>query len=326
MRDLLDSSIGGTVALSTALSPNLWPALVDPTQIELVILNLAINARDAMAVGGALTIGTSNRRLDAALGGLPAGYHGDTPAGDYVVVTVTDTGTGMTPDVAAKAFEPFFTTKEVGRGSGLGLAQVYGFAKQSGGGVILDTAPGRGTSISVLLPRAASDGGSAAAPTPLPASAWTGQSCHVLLVDDDDAVREVSASLLQDLGCSVEQADSGKAALAALDGWTAQSLPDLVLMDFAMPGMNGVEVATAMHARYPALPVVFVTGYADLSAVAPFDQALVLQKPYREPQLRAILERALGAGFAGGVRAAPAAGVAKPAQPNQAAWQGIDGR
>ncbi len=291
MRDLLDSSIGGTVALSTALSPGLWPALVDATQIELVILNLAINARDAMAVGGSLTIGTANRTLAQPVG--------DTPAGDYVVVMVADTGTGMTKEVAAKAFEPFFTTKEVGRGSGLGLAQVYGFAKQSGGGVILDTEPGRGTTVSVLLPRAGLEADSASPVLPAVAAAWSGQSCRVLLVDDDDAVREVSACLLQELGCTVQQAASGQAALAAVDGWTAQTLPDLVLLDFAMPGMNGVEVAAAVRARYPALPIVFVTGYADLSALAAVDRTLVLQKPYREPQLRAILERVLGPNFAG---------------------------
>jgi CheY-like chemotaxis protein len=121
----------------------------------------------------------------------------------------------------------------------------------------------------------------------------------VLLVDDDDAVREVSACLLQELGCTVHQAASGQAALAAVEGWTAQTLPDLILLDFAMPGMNGVEVAAAIRARYPALPIVFVTGYADLSALAPVDRTLVLQKPYREPQLRAILERVLGRNFAG---------------------------
>ncbi len=286
MRDLLDSSIGRTVALSTALSPGLWPALVDPTQIELVILNLAINARDAMAVGGSLTIGTLNRTLDEPIG--------DTPPGDYVVVSVADTGTGMTPEVAAKAFEPFFTTKEIGRGSGLGLAQVYGFAKQSGGGVILDTVPGRGTTVSVLLPRASEHAGTTPTPaTPATSTTWPGRSCRVLLVDDDDAVREVSASLLQELGCIVEQADSGEAALAALEQWTEPTTPDLVLLDFAMPGMNGVEVATAIRTRLPALPIVFATGYADLSALSTIERCHVLQKPYREPQLRTVLERAL---------------------------------
>jgi CheY-like chemotaxis protein len=252
-----------------------------------VILNLVINARDAMAVGGSLTIGTANRTLDEPVG--------DTATGDYVVVSVTDTGTGMTPEVAAKAFEPFFTTKEVGRGSGLGLAQVYGFAKQSGGGVILDTAPGRGTTVSVLLPRAMEDANRVAPPTQAVANAgWTGQAHRVLLVDDDDAVREVSAALLHELGCTVDQANSGEAALAALEGWTADTMPDLVLLDFAMPGMNGVEVATAMRARLPALPIVFATGYADLSALSEVDRCFVLQKPYREQQLRMVLERALG--------------------------------
>jgi PAS domain S-box-containing protein len=286
MRDLLDSSIGGTVRLSTVLSASLWPALVDPTQIELVILNLALNARDAMAVGGSLRIGTDNRTIEEPLS--------DAPPGDYVVVRVEDNGTGMTPDVAAKAFEPFFTTKAVGRGSGLGLAQVYGFAKQSGGCVLLDTEPGRGTVVSVLLPRA-----TATTPTPTRAPPSNGppagsrQTRRVLLVDDDDAVREISAALLHELGYIVTEVAGGEQALAAVADWAPRTMPDVVLLDFAMPGVNGVEVAAAIRARVPAMPIVFITGYADLTALAAIDHALVLQKPYRETQLQAILDRAL---------------------------------
>ena len=289
MRVLLDSSIGGTVALSTETALGLWLALVDPTQIELVILNLAINARDAMAVGGSLTIATRNRTLLEPVG--------DTPAGDYVEVSVSDTGTGMTPEVAAKAFEPFFTTKEVGRGSGLGLAQVYGFAKQSGGGVVLETAEGRGTTVAVLLPRAEAEDAPLTdhPPAPVP-TGEPGRLRRALLVDDDDAVREMSAELLRDLGCEVEEANSGEAALEALETWSAETVPDVVLLDFAMPGINGVAVSAVLRERFPALPIVFVTGYADLTALASTDAGMVLQKPYREPQLRAILEQAVRSG------------------------------
>ena len=153
MRDLLQTTLGGSVSISTALQPALWRALVDPTQLELIILNLAINARDAMEVGGSLSLRTDNVSLEDRPG-QPKRPEEPEP-GAYVALTVTDTGSGMTPEVLAKAFEPFFTTKEVGRGSGLGLAQVYGFAKQSGGGVRIDTTPGSGTAVHVFIPRAA---------------------------------------------------------------------------------------------------------------------------------------------------------------------------
>ncbi|HEY3696019.1 ATP-binding protein [Phenylobacterium sp.] len=148
-RDLLQSTMGGVASIETVLQPDLWPATIDPTQIELVILNLAINGRDAMEGGGSPVVKTANTLL-----GAPQ-YPEEPPAGDYVMVSVTDSGTGMTPEVRAKAFEPFFTTKPVGRGSGLGLSQVYGLAKQSGGGVRIITGPGKGTSVQVFLPRAA---------------------------------------------------------------------------------------------------------------------------------------------------------------------------
>src|SRR3546814_540053 len=148
MRDLLQSTMGGSVQIRTALQTELWPAMIDPTQIELVVLNLAINARDAMEVGGALTVETGNVTLD------PPVQPQEAPAGDHVMIAVTDTGSGMSDEVLAKAFEPFFTTKEVGKGSGLGLSQVFGLAKQSGGGVRIDSTLGEGTSVQVFLPRA----------------------------------------------------------------------------------------------------------------------------------------------------------------------------
>ncbi|MGZ3376497.1 MAG: response regulator [Phenylobacterium sp.] len=283
MRDLLQATMGGSVRIETVLQPDLWPAMIDPTQIELVILNLAINARDAMEVGGTLTVETGNVTLGAPIRPEEPG------AGEYVMVAVTDTGSGMTAEVLAKVFEPFFTTKEIGKGSGLGLSQVFGLAKQSGGGVRIDSTPGEGASVRVFLPRAASapeadavDGLSADEPAP--------KNLKVLLVDDDSAVREVTAGLLQDLGYRVVEAGSGGAALDMLD---RQAEIDLLLLDFAMPGMNGAEVAREVHARRPGLPILFVTGYADTEALAAAGDDGILRKPFVERDLAAKLRSAL---------------------------------
>ena len=182
MRDLLQSTIGGRVGIETRLQPALWPAMIDPTQIELVILNLAINARDAMEVGGTLSVETANVVL-----GAPERPE-EAPAGEYVMVRVADTGPGMSDEVLAKAFEPFFTTKDIGKGSGLGLSQVFGLAKQSGGGVRIDTRVGEGVSVSVFLPRAGEAAAAADAPSAVQACA-SKVDAQVLLVDDDGAVR-----------------------------------------------------------------------------------------------------------------------------------------
>jgi signal transduction histidine kinase len=275
MSDLLQSTMGGSVRLETALAPGLWPAMIDPTQIELVILNLAINARDAMEVGGALTVATANVTL--AQPQRPE----DPAAGDYVMVSVTDTGSGMTEEVLAKAFEPFFTTKEVGKGSGLGLSQVFGLAKQSGGGVRIETGVGQGTSVKVYLPRA----GQSAAAVEAHGVAHAGHRAAgavVLLVDDDAAVREVTGGLLRDLGYEVIEAGSGGAALEVFD---RSPQVDLVLLDFAMPGMNGAEVARELRARRPDVSILFATGFADTGALADADKAQLIQKPYIEEQV-----------------------------------------
>ncbi|HZZ68793.1 MAG TPA: ATP-binding protein, partial [Phenylobacterium sp.] len=228
MHDLLQSTMGGSVRIETRLQADLWPAMIDPTQIELVILNLSINARDAMEVGGSLTVETSNVVL-----GPPARPE-EPPAGDYVMVAVSDTGVGMTEEIRAKVFEPFFTTKDVGKGSGLGLSQVFGLAKQSGGGVRIDTAPGEGTSVKVYLPRAEAEP-DCAPETEKHAVRAGAEDVRVLVVDDDSAVREVSAGMLGDLGYRVIEAGSGGAALDVLE----RERIELLLLDFAMPGMNG---------------------------------------------------------------------------------------
>ena len=268
MRDLLQSSMGGSVRIEVRLGRDLWPAMIDPTQIELVILNLAINARDAMEVGGTVTVETAN-----VVVGAPERPE-EPPAGDHVMVAVRDTGTGMTPDVLAKAFEPFFTTKEVGKGSGLGLSQVYGLAKQSGGGVSIETAPGAGTTIKVFLPRART---SASSETALAAEPGPqGDGAVVLIVDDDAAVRLVTASLLRELGYAVVEAGSGGSALQTLDERTDISL---ALLDYAMPGMNGMEVGREIQLRRPHLPILFATGFADDALIGLAGEDHVLGKP-----------------------------------------------
>jgi PAS domain S-box-containing protein len=285
MRELLHSTMGGSIRIETGLQDDLWRALVDPTQIELIILNLAINARDAMEVGGGLTVKTANVTLDA-----PPRRPEEPGPGDYVTLTVSDSGTGMTDEVLARAVEPFFTTKEVGKGSGLGLAQVYGFAKQSGGGIRIDTRLGEGTSVSVYLPRAreaaAADRGPAAEP---PDAAGTGG--RILLVDDDSAVREVAAATLMEMGYSVVEAGSGGAALEALEDGQAV---DLLLIDYAMPGMNGGEVARAARARHPSLSVLFITGYADLQALGGIGEDRIVQKPFSSGELSRKVQQAIG--------------------------------
>jgi PAS domain S-box-containing protein len=274
MRELLQTTIGGSVALETRLSSGLWPALVDPTQIEMIILNLAINARDAMSVGGHLIIETRNVSLEVA--------DADLRPGEYVQLTVSDTGTGMTEEVLARAMEPFFTTKEVGKGSGLGLAQVYGFAKQSGGGVKIRTAVGEGTSISVMFPRADKLEEAAAARTPAALNGPEMAHETILLVDDDEAVRDVTASMLREKGYNVIEAGSGSEALTIMD---ERDGFDLMLVDYAMPGMNGGDFVRAARKSHPGLPAIFLTGYADLNDLQTFAGDRVVQKPFKPEEL-----------------------------------------
>ncbi|TXM73359.1 response regulator [Methylobacterium sp. WL69] len=300
MGDLLQSSIGGAVQIETLLQADLWPALVDATQIELVILNLAINARDAMAVGGRLTVETAN----VTITGAPSRPEQPQP-GEYVMVSVSDTGTGMTPEVLARVFEPFFTTKEVGKGSGLGLAQVYGFVKQSGGGIRIDTVSGEGTSIKVYLPRVAGDAAAAPArPGPVDCARThpPGGRPVLLVVDDDSEVREVTTTRLAEAGYDVREAPSGLQALASLE---ADPCIDLVVLDFAMPGMNGAEAAIEIRRRWPDMPVLFVTGFADTDALtkAGVDRADgIVLKPFRVGELERKVALALAEPMSPGLR------------------------
>lgn len=276
MRDLLQSTMGGSIQIETSFQTALWPAMVDPTQLELAVLNLAINARDAMKVGGTLTVSTANVTL-----GEPT-HPEEPPAGDYVAIRVSDTGTGMSEEVRRKVFEPFFTTKEVGKGSGLGLSQVLGFAQQSRGGVCIESNPGTGTCVHIYLPRSAiqvEKMTTALVRNKAPALANGGK---VLLVDDDNDVREVTAAMLRDLGYSVLEAGSGGGAFEWLEH---ERMIDLIVMDFAMPGMNGAEVARQVKIKRPTLPILFITGFADRAAISDIEGAQIIGKPFSRDEL-----------------------------------------
>jgi len=283
MHELLQSTIGGSIRIETKLADDLWSAMADPTQLELAVLNLAINARDAMGIGGTLTVSTRNVAL-----GQPI-HPEDPPPGEHIEICVSDTGSGMTPEVRAKAFEPFFTTKEIGKGSGLGLSQILGFAKQSGGGVRIHSKVGEGTSICLYVPRAdraperTQEGELSAADARALAGA------RILLVDDDNAVRDVTAEALREMGYEVLEAGSGGAALDVLDGLDI----DLLIIDLAMPGMSGAELASRVRAHWPELPILFVTGFADRSLLADVSEAHIVGKPFAPGELATKAQSAL---------------------------------
>jgi PAS domain S-box-containing protein len=287
MRDLLSVTFGGTIKLRTALAGDLWPALVDPTQIELIVLNLAINARDAMPSGGVLTLETFNAVIDDG----PFGSEDPLP-GHYVALAVNDTGVGIPDDVLPRVFEPFFTTKEPGKGSGLGLSQVFGFAKQSGGGVAIESAVGEGTSVRVFLPRAEAvrrdrDEEPSADAGP---GAQARKKGTIVVVDDDKAVLRTTVRMLDMLGYAAVAAGSGEEALRLI---ASGMRIDLVLADFAMPEMTGGELAETIRATRPALPVILVTGFGNSKVLKDFGEARILQKPYAEDELLERIARAL---------------------------------
>ena len=254
MSDLLRHSIGGDIRLETVLAGGLWRTFADPNQLENIILNLAVNARDAMPEGGRLTIETQNTHLDERY----VAAHPGMVAGQYVLIAVTDTGTGMPAEVIEKAFDPFFTTKPVGKGTGLGLSQVYGFVKQSGGHVKIYSEVGQGTTIKIYLPRLF--GASAQDPEENAEQALPrGDNREVVLVvEDEPAVRRFSVEALTELGYQVLEADGASAALQLLDAH-----PEIVLLftDVVMPEVNGAKLAEEARRRRPMLKVLFTTGY-----------------------------------------------------------------
>jgi PAS domain S-box-containing protein len=287
MVPLLRSTIGGNLGITVRAEPGVSAALADPTQLELAILNLAINARDAMPNGGAITIEMANVTL-----GEPT-WPEEPAAGDYVAVRVSDTGSGIPDAVRDRIFEPFFTTKEVGRGSGLGLSQVLGVAKQLGGGLAVRSIPDEGTRISIFLPRAGEMAPDNADIAAMPAAeAESGRRARILLVDDDADVRSIAGAVLSDAGYEVVEASSGAAALDALE--RADCPTGLVLADVAMPGINGVEFAAIVRRTWPALPVLLMTGYADSGLLRKGGDHEVLRKPFQAAELEAKVRRAMG--------------------------------
>ena len=281
MDELLDRSLRGDVEVEVRLAPDVWPVFVDAGEFELAILNLAVNARDAMAGGGCIVIAADN--VVEAVDGQPR---------EMVRLVVRDTGSGMPDDVLARVFEPFFTTKDVGKGSGLGLAQVYGFAKQSGGRVNIETAVGKGTAITLLLPRSTRPAGAdEAGPQPGEASAPAAGTC-VLLVEDDPAVAGLVGDMLDSLGYEVMQARSVQAALGALGGGHRV---DLVFSDIMMPGgMDGIALAREVHHRRDGLPVLLTSAFADTAAAQARAMGIgVLRKPYGIEDLRVALRQVL---------------------------------
>ena len=287
MIDLLRRALGETIRLDLALADQLWPTHVDPSQLENAVLNLAINGRDAMTAGGVLTITTANCELDEAW--LKQHRLGLAPGG-YVLLAVRDTGEGMPPEIVSRALEPFFTTKEVGRGTGLGLSQVYGFVSQSGGHLQIDSAVGEGTAIRIYLPR---DDRPSEAPAPKReaengselARARPGET--VLIAEDEEQVREMAVETLTELGYGVRAAPNGAEALAMLE---AEPGISLLFTDVVMPRMDGRRLAEAAAALRPGLPVLFTTGYTGDAIVhgGRLDSGVeLLQKPYTAQALAA---------------------------------------
>jgi PAS domain S-box-containing protein len=284
MSNLLTATMGGTVQIRTALPADLWTALVDPTQFELVVLNLANNARDAMPSGGILTLETFNAVIDRS-----PSRSGDPLQGRYVAITISDTGAGISDDILPRVFEPFFTTKEPEKGSGLGLAQVYGFAKQSGGSVRIETRVSEGTSVTVFLPctkailgeRETVDAGQ---------SLETKKGGRILVVDDDKEMLRTTVRLLEAYGYVAVSAASGDEALLLIASGPEM---DLVVADIAMPEMTGTELARTIHSRHPALPIILVTGSSNPNVLKHFGEAQILRKPYADRELVARITRAL---------------------------------
>ena len=297
MLELLRQILEENVEIKTVMSPKLWYTEVDQNQLENALLNLVVNARDAMPEGGKLSIETENRRFRRTT--LDSGNRA-IPAGDYIVLSLSDTGVGMPPDVVARAFDPFFTTKEVGKGSGLGLSMVYGFVEQSGGHVAIESEPARGTTVRIFLPRGKVRPRTAKARVTLGArSAAHGET--ILIVEDDDDVRHLVISMLTSLGYQTLEAQNGPSALAILetDQDVALMFTDIVLAG----GMSGVELVRAARGHRPDIKVLYTSGYAEdaLSQKGRLEDGVELvQKPYRRAELaRKVREILRGDGVAG---------------------------
>ncbi|MBV8888853.1 MAG: response regulator [Alphaproteobacteria bacterium] len=296
--ELIERSLGSMVRFDKVLQPGLWPATADPGQIELAVLNLSINARDAMPEGGDLTITTAN--IPAGDRRLPADLEGD-----FVMVAVSDTGTGMTEEVRAKVFEPFFTTKAVGKGSGLGLSMVYGMVTQCHGAVRIDSCVGHGTTISMFFPRAKADGAALPDAPALAGSEAEAQhtGAKLLVVDDDPEVRLFAVDALRDHGFMVREAPDAPAALAMIE---REDDIEMLITDYAMPTMTGAELARRAKQQRPDLPILLITGFANVvpGALAA-SGARILRKPFELPELIQSIDQGLS-GIAGAMSSVPA--------------------
>ncbi|MBS0560802.1 MAG: PAS domain-containing protein [Proteobacteria bacterium] len=284
LEELLTRTLGEQIVLSMRFAPDAWRATSDENQLENAIINLAINARDAMPRGGRLTVWAENAVLQEA--------EDEIEPGAYVVVGVSDTGQGMSPETASKAFEPFFTTKPHGHGTGLGLSTIYGFMRQTGGGVSLSSAPGQGTTVRLFLPRFI--GSTAAGKAPSVAAAQGGAGETILVVEDEDAVRQMIVQALHDLGYRTLEAAGSDAALRIV---RAGARFHLLVTDVGLPGLNGRQLADAVRALRPKLPVLFLTGYAASAADRTADLAPgmeMVDKPFTMAQFSAQVRRALG--------------------------------
>ncbi|WP_051340676.1 hybrid sensor histidine kinase/response regulator [Azospirillum halopraeferens] len=272
---MLKRSLRGDIEVRTDLPPDTWPIEADRAQLELAVLNLAVNARDAMPGGGRLTVRAANVRPDGGPD-APAGLRGD-----FVALSVVDTGCGIDPAVRDRVFDPFFTTKEVGKGTGLGLSQVFGFASQSGGMVTLDSTVGQGTTVTLYLPRATGTvaGTTGSGPARLP----DGCGRRILLVEDSPEIGRTTTTLLEGFGYTVTLVDNARAALDTLASGRAF---DLVLSDIVMPGdLNGLDLARTVRDRYAGLPIMLTTGYSTAATAAVEDGFVLLHKPYRPEAL-----------------------------------------
>jgi CheY-like chemotaxis protein len=281
MRALLRNVLGPGINKQFDLDETIMPVMADPTQLEVAILNLAINARDAMPDGGDLTFATR----PVVVGGDP-----ELDDGDYIELTIADTGSGMPPEVVERAFEPFFTTKEVGKGTGLGLSMVYGMARQSGGTARIDSTPGKGTSVRLLFRKAdESTVETQVAEEPAAPDAAV-EPLSVLVIDDDPDVRAFIAATLEEQGYGVIHAADGREGVRQFE----RARPDLVIVDFIMPGLSGAEVARKIRDRVADQPILFVSGYSETEAVkrtAP--DAPLLNKPFRADALHKAVRSAL---------------------------------
>src|SRR5690349_2880309 len=275
MRTMIESSLRGNIVYEENLGEGVWPVRVDLAELELAIVNVAVNARDAMPNGGTFTLSVSDVTIDQAIGD-------NRLRGMFFAIALRDTGTGIPPNLMSKMFDPFFTTKEVGKGTGLGLSQVYGFAHQAGGTVTADSSVGQGTTITIYLPSCADEQLTTSAKAKIPQP----QRQTVLVVDDSADVAEVTSSLFEHLGYETIYRDSAEAALKLLEAGTKI---DLVFSDIVMPGtIDGVGLAREIGSRYPNLPVALTTGYSD-AAIAP-PNLRILRKPFDAEALKEFIQ------------------------------------